>query len=83
MHAGILARKDYALDVSGLQSIQTYLSPKLKQEFYHHEAYQTVFQDANQLNQAFLLVADMVTCYRAELGGMLRKLVEGYNSVIL
>jgi hypothetical protein len=25
----------------------------------------------------------MVTCYRAELGVMLRKLVEGYNSVIL
>jgi hypothetical protein len=42
-----------------------------------------VFHETNQLNQAFLLVADMVTCYRAELGGMLRKLVESYNSVIL
>lgn len=42
-----------------------------------------MFTEANILNQSFLQVIDQVCCYRMELGIMLQKLVESYNSIIL
>jgi len=67
----ITKRKDYVLDLVGLNSIQSYLPPKLKNEFYQSPIYQEIFSETNVLNQAFISITDLVSCYRIELGQML------------
>jgi hypothetical protein len=37
----------------------------------------------NVVNQAFMAITELVSCYRVELGEMLQKLVESYNCIIL
>ena len=46
-------------------------------------SYQEIFSETNVLNQAFMSITELVSCYRAELGQLFQKLIEGYNSIIL
>ncbi|CDW81151.1 UNKNOWN [Stylonychia lemnae] len=79
----IKKRKDYGLDVKNLFNIQSCLNPKLKHHYLSNQGFFQIFTEANVLNQTFLQIIDQVSCYRVELGILLQKLVESYNSIIL
>ena len=50
VHSKILRRKDYNIDLVGLNAIQNYLTPKLRQEFYSNSNYTEIFSETNLLN---------------------------------
>ena len=71
VHHKITNKKEYVFDVNSLSALQTYLTPKLKQQFLSNPNYQETFAEANLINKAFLNVIEQVGCYRIELGHML------------
>ena len=81
---------------SCLNAIQKLLSQKMAKTFLtthgkhlDHEIilqnsrHNELFKDMNRLNDCFLDVVDNVCSYKVELGIMLQRLVECYNSVFL
>eukprot|EP00347_Sterkiella_histriomuscorum_P013232 403365504 len=83
VYTKIKKRKDYGLDVKNLFNIQSCLNPKLKQQYLGNQGFFQIFTETNILNQTFMQIIDQVCCYRLELGMLLQKLVECYNSIIL
>ena len=73
---------------SMITSIQMLLGPKLKEQFLMQQGsdsinHNNLFKNMNNLNGCFLDIIDSVCSYKVELGIMLQKLVESYNSIFL
>lgn len=73
---------------SMITSIQMLLGPKLKEQFLMQQGSDSInhnylFKNMNNLNGCFLDIIDSVCSYKVELGIMLQKLVESYNSIFL
>jgi hypothetical protein len=64
------------------------LAPKLKEMFLAQQGaglvnHNHLFKSMNNLNGCFLDIIDSVCSFKVELGVMLQKLIESYNSVFL
>lgn len=81
---------------SSLNAIQKLLSQKMAKTFLtthgkhldqeiilQNSQHNELFKDMNRLNGSFLDVVDNVCSYKVELGIMLQRLIECYNSVFL
>lgn len=70
-------------DPKKLERLQTLMDPSLKERFMTSPLHFQVAENFNTLNTAGLAIFEQVTCYRAELGQTLSKLMQCYSALYL